>query len=160
MRKPISDLFDAFRKDHAVLGRGLYEVALALRGNDFETARNAAGRLDREAGPHMAFEEQHFYPALRRLLGNAVVDRLYAEHGVGLAAINRLRSLPKGGRVVEAERAKLLENLELMQEHVSECGELFGALGRISPEDQEKLLDALLALRKQGSLWSELASRD
>jgi hypothetical protein len=152
-----SDLFQAFREDHAVLGRGLYEVSEHLRGGDLPAAKARAERLDREAGAHIAFEESFFYPALRRLLGDAEVDRLYHEHGEGLAVIRALAALPADATLDEAERRKLLRQSELMEAHVAECGELFGAMGRIPPEEQAALHRELLALRKTAPRWTELA---
>jgi hypothetical protein len=154
-----SDLFQAFREDHAVLGRGLYELSERLRGGDLPAAKARAERLDREAGAHVAFEERFFYPALRRLLGDAEVDRLYHEHGEGLAVIRALAALPRDGTLDEAERRKLLRQAELMEAHVAECGELFGAMGRIPPEEQAALHRELLALRRTAPRWTEIAAR-
>ncbi len=154
-----SDLFEAFREDHAVLGRGLHEISQHLRGGNLPAAKACGERVDREAGAHIAFEEQFFYPALRRLLGNAEADRLYREHGKGLSVIKALAELPEGAKLSEAERRALLQDAELMESHVAECGELFGAMGRIPLEDQKALFRELLALREKAPRWTEFATK-
>lgn len=155
-----SPLFDAFHKDHAVLGRGLYEIETKLRGHDIEAAKASAERLDRDAGAHIAFENQYFYPALRRLLGGEVVDRFYQEHGEGLELIRSLAQIPTGGELTDKRRRELLAEAELMQRHVVECGELFGALGRIPPEEQKALHAELLRLRKVAPRWTEIGGQE
>ncbi len=154
-----SELLQAFREDHAVLGRGVYEISLHLRSGDFAEAKAAAERVDREAGAHIALEETFFYPVLRRLLGTATVDRLYHEHGEGLAVIKALAALPAGVRPGAAERDRLLRQVELMEAHVAECGEMFGGIGRIAPEEQARLYRALLDLRRQGPRWSAVTAK-
>jgi hypothetical protein len=154
-----SDLFEAFRQDHAVLGRGLHEISKHLRGGDLRAAKACGERVDREAGAHIAFEEQFFYPTLRRLLGDADADRLYREHGQGLSVIKALAALPEGATLSEAEGRMMLQNTELMEAHVAECGELFGAMGRIPLSEQTALHRELLALRAKAPRWTEFAAR-
>ena len=152
-----SALFDAFKEDHAVLGRGLHEISEYLRGGDLLAAKACGDRVDRQAGAHIAFEEQFFYPTLRRLLGDADVDRLYHEHGQGLSVIKALARLPEGAPLSEAERRTMLQDSEVMEAHVAECGELFGTMGRLPPVEQDALYRELVALREKAPRWTELA---
>jgi hypothetical protein len=154
-----SDLFEAFREDHAVLGRGLHEISEHLRGGDLLGAKACGERVDKEAGAHIAFEEFFFYTALRHLLGDAEADRLYQEHGQGLSVIKSLAELPEGATLSESERKDMLQDLELMQAHVAECGELFGAMGRIPLKEQNALYRELLALREQAPRWTEVTGK-
>lgn len=153
-----SDLFKAFKDDHAILGRGLHEISSYLRGGDFVAAKACSARVDRDAGSHIAFEEQFFYPALRRLLGDADVDRLYDEHRKGLAVITALAALAPGATPGEDARRAMLEGAELMEAHVAECGELFGAMGRVPLDEQNRLYLELLALRKKAPAWTDVAT--
>lgn len=154
-----SPLFDAFHADHAALGRGLYEIDSELRGRDVKAAKAAAERLDREAGAHIAFEEQYFYPALRRLLGDEVVDRFYHEHGAGLDLIRSLGQASATEGLTDQRSRKLLSEAELMQSHVVECGELFGAMGRIPLEEQKMLHAELVRLRGLAPRWTEVGGQ-
>jgi hypothetical protein len=154
-----SNLFETFREDHAGLGHGLHEISEHLRGGDLPAARACGERLDREAGAHIAFEEHFFYPVLRHLLGNAEAERLYQEHGHGLSVIKSLAALPEGAPLSKSERTSMLRDLELMEAHVAECGELFGAMGRIPIEEQNALYRELLALREQAPRWTEVAAK-
>lgn len=158
MTSRTSALFEAFRADHAILGRGFYEVSALLRAGDVPEARRRAERLDREAGAHMAFEERHFYPALRSLIGDEEVDRLYGEHEQGLAVVKALAQGPADRLLAQGEVALLLKDSELMESHVAECGELFGTMGRIPPGEQEELYRRLFALRRASPRWTDLSS--
>ena len=153
------DLLEAFRRDHAVLGRGLHEISEHLRGGDLAAAKACGERVDRQAGAHIAFEEQFFYPLLRRLLGNAEVDRLYHEHGQGLSVIKALAQLPQRATLGEAERRTMLRDSEAMEAHVAECGELFGTMGRIPLDEQNALYRELVALRDKAPRWTEFAAK-
>ncbi len=44
-----------------------------------------------------------------------------------------------------------------MARHVSECGELFGAMGGLPPEEQAALLATLEAWRAKAPRWSEIS---
>lgn len=151
-------LFQAFREDHAVLGRGFHELSALLRTGDVAGAKQRAERLDREAGSHIAFEEQAFYPVLRELLGPADADRLYREHHAGLEVLRALAALPERALLIEEERLRLLGLSEAMESHVAECGELFEVMGRIPPEKLDDLLDSLHRLRAQAPRWTDLGS--
>ena len=158
MTDAVRELFEEFRRDHEVLGRGLHQIATALRAEDDAAAGQAARRLDREAGAHIVFEEDHFYPELRKLIGDKEVDAFEAEHQLGHAAIARLEGLGPGESLSPGERENLLHRIETMQVHTDECGEHFGALGRIARSRQEELLEALRALRNSSPAWSARTS--
>lgn len=154
---PIDDpLFAAFREDHAVLGRGFHDLSQSLRAQDIAAARAAAQRLNELAGAHIAFEEQHFYPALVPLIGEDDVARLFQEHKIGLSVIEEL--LADGAETLaDAQWRSLLERAQEMEQHIAECGELFGAMGRIAPAERDALHRHLLALRRAGPRWTDLA---
>lgn len=157
IEKPL-DLFQAFKEDHAILGLGFYEIAGHLRERNLSAAKKRADRVDREAGAHVAFEEKFFYPALRRFLDNADVDRLKREHDEGLAVIKQLAAASSNTIIAGPEREDLLRKSENMEKHVAECGELFGTMGRFSLEEQDTLLRQLVKLRQDAPRWTEFAS--
>ncbi len=148
-------LVEAFQEDHAVLGRGFYELAQSLRARDLDQAKAIARKLDAEAGAHIAFEEAHFYPTLRPLLGDAEVHRMEADHRIGLEVIKVLRRTSPGESLPADVREKLLQDAEAMSTHIAECGELFGAIGRLGAGQQRALLDQLLAWRERRPSWSD-----
>jgi len=157
MKERPADLFEAFREDHAILGRGFYEIAGHIRERNFPDAKARADQVDREAGAHIAFEQNHFYPALRGLIGGVDVDRLRREHDEGLKVIRRFQELSESSTMDEREWDGLLEKTEIMENHVAECGELFGTMGRFTPKEQKALLDKLLALRREAPRWTQIA---
>jgi len=157
MKERPADLFEAFREDHAILGRGFYEISGQVREKNLPAAKARADRVDREAGAHVAFEEKYFYPALRRLIRDTDVDRLHREHDEGLTVIRRLEALSESATIDEREWGNLLEKSEIMENHVAECGELFGTMGRFAPEEQQALLHQLLALRQEAPRWTQFA---
>ena len=157
--QPKNQLFDAFREDHARLGKGFFELGQSLRAGDLGRAQAIARRLDAEAGAHIAFEEHHFYPRLRPLLGDADVDRMAAEHKIGFEVVKTLERQPAGEELSTNTRTKLLRDVEAMSTHIDECGELFGAIGRLDAAEQQSLLDELRAWRQKGPSWSEIDAK-
>ena len=156
MRDVTEALFEAFRQDHATLGRGLYQIAEHLRAGDLGAASAAADALDQAAGAHMAFEEEDFYPALEPFLDRAEVSELYHEHLDGQATLHELIAMGAQARPDAARGTELLKHIELMEHHVSECGELFGAMGGLDPEAQRTLLARLQSWRDKAPRWTEL----
>jgi hypothetical protein len=155
---PVNDaLFAAFREDHAVLGRGFHDLSQSLRVRDMRAVQKAARHLDEVAGAHIAFEERHFYPALIPLLGANEVERLLNEHARGLGAIREILVMSDSETVPEPRWVALLEWSQEMEQHIAECGELFGAMGRIDVAEREALLQHLLELRRESPRWTDLA---
>ena len=154
--QPKNQLFDAFREDHAKLGKGFFELGQSLRADDLDRAKAIVRDLDAEAGAHIAFEEHHFYPSLRPLLGDADVDRMAAEHAIGLKVIKTLQRQPADEALSTTTKTKLLQDADAMSTHIDECGELFGAIGRLDAAEQQSLLDELLAWREIRPCWSEI----
>lgn len=152
MREAKKKLFIAFREDHALLGRAFHEISTALRGGNTGRARTVAMRASGDAGAHIAFEEEHFYPILEPLLGKEEVAHLYAAHKDGLSVLRGLSTATEV-ELPERERHSLLAASEAMERHIAECGELFEAIGRISEREQEALLDELMRLRREKPDW-------
>jgi hypothetical protein len=125
-------LLEAFQQDHVLLGRGFNEMSCCLRAGDPAGAYAAARRLYEEAGAHIGFEEQDFYPALVQLVGEEAVRRMYQEHCCGFDAIHTLLSLDPDLPLPHELGDRLLAQTEAMEDHIAECGELFAAL-RKSP---------------------------
>lgn len=146
-----SRLFGAFQEDHASLGKGFYEISTALRQGNIKGATTIAERMNREAGAHIVFEEEYFYPALVPLLGKDEVARLRGEHDDGLRVIRALTAV--GGDLSVEQKRTLLQASEAMERHIAECGELFEAIGRISVQDQVALCEELLRLRRERPEW-------
>lgn len=153
-----TQLFDAFREDHAVLGRGLHKLRTALADGDIAGAKAAACALDRSAGAHIAFEEEHFYPALAAFLSPEEVDTMYDEHQDGARLLDAIAALGEGASADEADTANLIAAVDRMASHVSECGQLFGALGGLPEEAMDDLYKHLIALRERAPEWSEVAT--
>ena len=150
-----AQLFAAFREDHAVFGRGLYDLGQNLRARDLAGAIAAADALDQTSGAHIAFEEHDFYPALAAFLSTEEVDELYSDHAKASRIIPDVKTLSDQALQDDATRSQLIARVEAMQHHVSECGELFGALGGLSPRQHEQLLERLSMWRKKAPRWTE-----
>lgn len=104
------DLFGRLREEHT-LQRGVCDVLERIADSlpediDPALARAAASVLEHAYRDHMHFEEQHFYPLLRRraardarLIG--VLDKLVAEHGrdegFALEIVDELTHLARAG---------------------------------------------------------------
>jgi hypothetical protein len=158
MEEPSRKLIEAFQEDHALLGSGFHELSKCLRANDAVAAQRIAKRLDEEAGAHIAFEEEHFYPSLEPLFGEGEVARLHAEHRLGLEVVQTLIARQAETPLGENERRRLLELSEIMDRHIAECGELFEAMGRLPPEAQEELHGQLQDWRRARPRWQTHAA--
>jgi hypothetical protein len=150
-------LFDAFRADHAVLGRGLHDIRTRLAAGDAAGARSAAADLDSAVGAHIAFEEENFYPALTAFLSEEEVEDMYAEHAEGAAILKRIEALDPDAAASTADLDALIAGIERMEHHVSECGQLFGALGGLDAAAMDALLADLERWRQRAPSWSGYA---
>lgn len=155
MQQHKNSLFEAFHADHATLGRGFHELSQCLRSGDLASAKQIVERIDSQAGAHIAFEEEHFYGALRPLLGDDEVQKMFREHERGLEVLQAVR---QSSTTDPARRAQMLQQSESMESHIAECGELFAAMGRIPPEDQATLYQHLLRWRELQPRWSGYAA--
>lgn len=150
-------LFEAFREDHATLGRGLFDLRTMLAAGEIENIRKAAERLDRDVGAHIAFEEREFYPALKPFLSQEEIDDMYQDHAEGLLLIREVLNSTDAELAAPSLQAALTARIEKMEAHVSECGELFGAMGGLSADEQKALLEKLKDWRKRAPRWTDFA---
>jgi hypothetical protein len=148
MEPILPKLLEAFQQDHAMLGRDFNELSCCLRAGDAAGACTAARRLYEEAGAHIGFEEENFYPALVPLLGEEAVRQMYQEHCCGFDVIHTLLSRGPDLPLHRDLGKRLLAQSELMEGHIAECGELFTALGHIPLADQQALYDKLIEWRR------------
>ena len=150
----LKNLNAAFVEDHRKLIRGYRDAKLAIEANDREAAQVIAGRLDREAGPHIEFEERFLYPIVAAARGEDYAARLYQEH---TATLQTLIELQTAASMDEAARQRWLAGLQEGLEHAATCGTLLSHLETLPAEQQEELLETLTSLRRKNSRWSELS---
>lgn len=153
-----SPLREAFLEDNRKLTRGLLRLLDALKENDLVAARREADRLDQDAGPHMAFEEQVFYPTLDRILGSAFVDQLYHEHAEGQDAVRTVLNREPDHPFADHERQALVEHVETALEHALSCGTLLSHVDVLEAPAKQEMLERLLELRRRGRRWTALGS--
>lgn len=146
-------LFDAFKADHALLGSGFYTLATCLRNNDITGAKEIAVKIGIEAGPHIAFEEQAFYPALERFLTQDEINAMYVEHKKGQSLLQRIIDLDESEMLNEANKQAILSEVENFESHVSDCGELFGVMGGLSEPELQHLYDKLTDYKLRAPNW-------
>lgn len=152
-------LFNAFRDDHAVLGRALHELRSFVMADDVPSLKTAAQNLDRAVGGHIAFEEEDFYPALKAFLSDAEVEAMYVEHAHGARTLLDIAELDPNMTLQAAQKQRLLERIDEMEQHVSECGELFGAMGGLDEAGKSELMNRLLYWRDRAPTWTEFANK-
>jgi hypothetical protein len=158
MAEENTDLFNAFAEDHSFLGKTFHELSQALRGSNTEAARHLAARLDKEAGAHIAFEEENFYPTLAGLVGETEVQVMFHEHQDGLSVVQQLCDLSPASDLSDDQRIRLLRKSEVMESHIAECGNLFEAMGRLTAVEQEELHEALIQWRLERPSWRRHAA--
>jgi hypothetical protein len=149
-------LKDAFIEDHQTLTRGLSRLLELVRQGEFDEASRAARELDRAAGPHIEFEENAFYPEVRKTRGEAYVDNLVDEHHSGLEAVRSLSKLEPGDVPEAAERDRLVLDLERVLDHAVSCGTLLSHVTSLPEDEQERFLAELERYRELAHKWTEL----
>lgn len=154
MQQRKDNLFTSFREDHKVLGDGFQRLSERLRSRDTAGACAVAQWLDAAAGPHIAFEEEAFYPRLVPLFGRQEADRMYDEHRQGLAVVRALIHHQTAEPLEQAVCDQLLEQSEVMETHIADCAELFEAMGRIPLAEQQELHRRLLEWRRRQPKWT------
>jgi len=146
-------LFDAFRADHALLGSGIHLLGECVRQEDWEGARSTAAKVSKEAGPHIAFEEEDFYPALSDIIEDSEIDEMYDQHEHGRLLIERILSLDDDELSKPAIKDELLATINDVEGHIADCGELFGVMGGLDDIDIDNLLEHLQARRLDSPNW-------
>jgi len=147
-------LFEAFREDHAMMGRALYDLRSKLDAGDIAGARTIADKIDRESGAHIVFEEEDFYPALRAFLSTDEIDGMYTDHADGYDLIREILQTGSSPEISKDSQTDFIKRVEKMEAHVSTCGELFGAMGGLSQTEQERLMERLKYWRRKAPTWT------
>ena len=141
----LSELQEEFLQDHRVLTRGLNQLLDALQQGRVADAIALATELDDEAGAHMAFEEEIFYPRLAKVRGQDFVDRMVSEHEIGQRAIKALARRPAEIPLAEDEKRRIVDDLEVALGHVLSCGSMLSELGSGEVTEDTAALGRLLA---------------
>lgn len=153
-------LRQAFIEDHRILIQGLSDIRQSLAGDDLAAAVAAAGRLDRDVGPHIEFEERAFYPELRELLGSDFVHQLYREHTTGQKAIAEILGLGSAHELAPDRRDALVAQLDATLEHALSCGTLLSHIETLEASRRDQLMEQLQESRERSRKWTELRSKD
>jgi hemerythrin-like domain-containing protein len=151
----LSALQQEFLDDHRRLTNGLKRILDSVERDDLRSAAEQATELDADAGAHMAFEEEVFYPQLGRIYGQELVDRMLAEHERGQRAIRRLLDLSPGETLDEQRRRELVEDLNVALSHVMSCGSMLSELGTGEAAANGESLKRLRQLRVDGERWTD-----
>lgn len=155
-----NDLAAAFREDHAHLREGFHKLSRQLRDGDNKGIFDTARRLDEEAGAHIAFEEGDFYPLLADHLGRDAVKQMFVRHAVGYGVLKDVLEHTPDHPITENLRESLQYRSEAMEDHISECGELYATMGRISNELQLALFRRLAAWREKRPSWTQVKKQN
>ena len=159
MKDSDPNLRAAFLKDHQTFTRGLSRILKALRDQDDALAVGLAEELDRDVGPHIEFEEQQFYPELKKRLDAPFVEQLYREHATGQRAIATLLDLRGAGELTADARDEVIRMLTQTMDHALSCGSLLSHLDGLGDERQADLLHELQESRNRGRRWTERPER-
>lgn len=150
-------LYAAFQEDHAVLGRSLYDLRILIQKGDVAAIRDLANEIIEVSGAHIAFEEFEFYPALRSHLTEKEVVNMYLEHAEGLQLLQQLSGLEDNQLSSDDFSKHVFSSLDVLDHHVADCGNLFGAMGGLADTDYIHLMEKLAYWRELSPSWSEIS---
>ncbi len=143
-----------FHADHQEVVSTLANLRNAISRRDIAEVRALLEVTDKHVGPHFKFEELYLYPALRRFVGEAYVQRLINEHDGIFRSVRRLRQLAGETSWSEADHESAMTNLDLIYEHPIGCDGLSLWIERMTLQEQDDLLLKMLEVRRQGTtLW-------
>lgn len=146
-----------FVKDHQILTRGFSHIIDAIKDNKWADAVEAAHKLDRDGGPHIAFEESVLYPRVAQSRGDQTVQHLYDEHQTAIEAVQFLLNHPDERQISPEVKARLIDHLQTGLDHAVSCGGLLSYLTILDEQTQSELLKTLQQHRAEGKAMSELA---
>lgn len=132
-----SALVQRLKADHKATILALTELRRALVQRDREAARRRAEELDLLAGPHIRFEEQSLYPALRKVDAHRI-DALHREHETIAVALGDIRRRLEDGdghvpyRVLAAELTPFFN-------HTLSCDGVLYLVERFGAAQQDEL---------------------
>ncbi len=138
-------LADEFMIDHRAMAAGFRDLRDAIDAGHHDAAVMAARKLDRTAGGHIAFEEEHLYPALEAR------DDMYDDHNAGLAVLERI--LDSDAPLSSADRKRVIAQIDTMLDHTEDCGRLLGLVQHLAPSVQSQLEDRLFEWRERAPRW-------
>lgn len=154
--KSSSKVVEEFVADHRRMTRRLAELLATVRRGDLKTAVDEADRIDREAGPHIEFEERVLYPEVGKARGAALEEKLRAEHETIRGGLLRLKQLKDQDARNPQVRDELEKTFETAIEHAEHCGTLISHLEVLPPQRKQAALNRLEEFRRAGRRWTEL----
>jgi hypothetical protein len=144
-QKDACDLLDA---DHKAVKKlfSEYEELTEARGNTREKKQRLAERICRELLVHTQIEEEIFYPAIRKVIGEELLmDEAEVEHASARDLIAQIQGMEPGDAIYDA---KVLVLGEYVDHHVKEERTEMFPKARASKADLVKMRD-LLQSRKE-----------
>ena len=145
-----------FAADHRNFTKGLVGLIEAVEKNEWAVAAAAAEVVNRENGPHVAFEEEILYPYVAETRGRSFVQSLYEEHRIVILAIRFLLEHPSGDGVTPEQRRQVIEGLQAGLGHAVACGSLLSYFVDLNEKQQEAFLAELHRCRREGKTLLEL----
>lgn len=149
------NLMQEFHADHQKVVGALFELRQAIAGSDIGRVRFILNGAEDLVGPHFKFEELYLYPALEQFLGESYIKRLVNEHDGVFRSVRHIARLAGKDSWSDNERRSAEANLDLIYEHPISCDGLSLWMERLSPEEQQQLLDKMQEVRRQGTGFSE-----
>ena len=152
-----NSLKQEFIKDHQKLTRGFAQIIKAVKDCKWSDATAAAKELNREGGPHIAFEEDVLYPRVAQSRSEQSVRHLYEEHQDAIAAIQFLSTHSEGADITPDTKVELVNKLQTSLDHAVSCGTLLSYLTVLDESMQDELLAKLEQHRAEGKSMTDLA---
>ncbi len=138
-----------FREDHRKVRDSLLDLADAAEAGDVAKAGDILGQIDVMVGPHMRYEEETLYPAMKEFLGD-YVDSLIEEHSGIIDTAKTAAKLLSQSSLSEEEGKAVAKAARALLVHVSNCDGLNILAERFSQEKLDELGERFAQSRAVG----------
>lgn len=143
-------------RGHRQLAEGLSGTIAVLERGDFGTAAKLADELDRDAGPHVEFQERYLFPVVEEQQGEAIAVKLYDELGSVVATLMELQRLSSGLSPSATMKRRWLRSLRRGLRHLRRTRPMFACLAEQPIRRKAELLRRHERLRRRPHRWSQL----
>ncbi|NIO16478.1 MAG: hemerythrin domain-containing protein [Deltaproteobacteria bacterium] len=143
------ELVNDFRDQHRKICAMLIKLEGSLKAKNVRDAREILGKINNMSGPHIRFEEECFYPELKRIMGD-YIDRFYMENDMLIHTVRSFFSLLEKGTLTDQEVFQSVDAVRMLLVHVCNSEGLLVLCEMLEKKVIERLTEKSDACKKDG----------